>query len=70
MQCFNGAIEACAVTDDLDRGLSLMAEMGRCGVEPDKDSFGPLVAACGRLGNTALAGDLYGAMAKLGLEPR
>lgn len=47
-----------------------MAEMGRCGVEPDKDSFGPLVAACGRNGNTALAGDLYGAMAKLGLELR
>lgn len=47
-----------------------MAEMGRCAVEPDRDSFGPLLAACERNGNTALAGDLHGAMAKLGLEPR
>ncbi len=68
VDCFNGALEACALAEDVDGAVSLMAEMGRSGVTPDVNSFRPLVAACERNRKQDLKKDLVEAMSKLGLE--
>lgn len=69
VECFNGALQACALAEDVDGAMSLMAEMGRSGVTPDARSFRPLVAACERNKKLDLKRDLVEAMSKLGLEP-
>lgn len=66
VQCFHGAIEACAYADDFDACLSLMAEMGRVGIRPDDACFRPLVAACGRNLEPNVRQNLQEAMTKLG----
>lgn len=68
MQCFNAAIEACALADDVDGAVSLMAEMGRAGITPDDHSFRSLLTACERNSKTTLKKDLIEAMSKLGVE--
>lgn len=68
VQCFNGAIEACALADDIDGGMALMAEMGRAGITPDCHSFRSLITACDRNKELGLKKDLREAMSKLGLE--
>lgn len=69
MQCYNGAIEACALANDIDGGMSLMAELSTAGFTPDGYTFRPLATACERNGKLALKQDLREAMSKLGLEP-
>lgn len=68
VQCFNGAIEACALADDIDGGMTLMAEMGRVGITPDGYSFRSLIAACNRNNKPDLKRGLREAMSKLRLE--
>lgn len=68
MQCFNAAIEACALADDVDGAVALMAEMGRAGITPDGYSFRPLLTACERNSKPTLKSDLIEAMSKLGVE--
>lgn len=67
--CFNGAIEACALVDDVDGGLSLLAEMWRFDIIPNEDSTNPLIAACKRTGRTDVQDRLELALAKLSSEP-
>lgn len=69
VQCFNGAIEACALADDIDGGMSLLAEMGRAGIVPNGVSFRSLVSACKRKDKPDLKKDLREAMSRLGLKP-
>lgn len=68
VQCFNAAIEACALADDVDGAVSFMAEMGRAGITPDDYSFRPLLTACERNSKPALKKDLMEAMSKLRVE--